>query len=102
METNNLRGRDYLAETDFTREDIETILMVAEELKNDRANGILHDHVLRSKTLFMLFYNQSLRTRNSFEVGMTQLGGHAHGSLNPKSPINSTSAAVLLERLFGY
>jgi len=78
METNNLRGRDYLAETDFTREDIETILMVAEELKNDRANGILHDHVLRSKTLFMLFYNQSLRTRNSFEAGMTQLGGHAH------------------------
>ena len=41
----------------------------------DRAIGRLHDDILRAKTLFMLFYNQSLRTRNSFEAGMTQFGG---------------------------
>lgn len=78
MRTTTFRGRDFLAETDFTREDIETILALAEELKLDRAKGKLHDDLLRAKTLFMIFYNQSLRTRNSFEAGMTQLGGHAH------------------------
>lgn len=78
MKTTGLRGRDFLAETDFTREEIETIISVAEDLKRDRAMGKYHDDLLRSKTLFMIFYNQSLRTRNSFEGGMTQLGGHAH------------------------
>jgi N-acetylornithine carbamoyltransferase len=78
MKTKSLQGRDYLAESDFTREEIETILSVAEDLKRERAKGELHDHLLRGKTLFMIFYNQSLRTRNSFEAGMTQLGGHAH------------------------
>lgn len=78
MNTTSFKGRDYLAETDFTREEIETIIDVAFELKRERAMGKYHDHLLRSKTLFMIFYNQSLRTRNSFEAGMTQLGGHAH------------------------
>jgi N-acetylornithine carbamoyltransferase len=78
MQTTTFRGRDFLAETDYTREEIETILSVAEDLKKDRAKGVPHDHILRGKTLFMIFYNQSLRTRNSFEAGMTQLGGHAH------------------------
>lgn len=78
MKTKGLRGRDFLAETDFTKEEIETIISVAEELKRERAMGVYHDDLLRAKTLFMIFYNQSLRTRNSFEGGMTQLGGHAH------------------------
>ena len=78
MKTNTFRGRDFLAETDWTREDIETVLELASDLKMDRAKGKLHDDLLRAKTLFMIFYNQSLRTRNSFEAGMTQMGGHAH------------------------
>ncbi len=78
MKTTSFRGRDFLSETDWSREEIETILALAEELKLDRAKGKYHDDLLRAKTLFMIFYNQSLRTRNSFEAGMTQLGGHAH------------------------
>jgi N-acetylornithine carbamoyltransferase len=78
MKTTGFKGRDFLAETDFTPQEILTILEVAEELKRQQAIGIYHDDLLRAKTLFMLFYNQSLRTRNSFEAGMTQLGGHAH------------------------
>jgi len=78
MKTHSLRGRDFIAETDFSKEEIETILDVAIDLKMDWAKGVSHDDLLRNKTLFMIFYNQSLRTRNSFEAGMTQLGGHAH------------------------
>ena len=78
MKTTGLKGRDYLAETDFSREEIEAILEVAGDFKRERAQGKYHDHLLRAKTLYMIFYNRSLRTRNSFEGAMTQLGGHAH------------------------
>jgi ornithine carbamoyltransferase len=78
MKTESFIGRDFMTLLDWTKEEVETILDVATELKRDFAMGRYHDDLLRAKTLFMLFYNQSLRTRNSFEAGMTQLGGHAH------------------------
>jgi len=78
MKTETFRGKDFLTLLDWTPEEIETILDVALDLKRRRAIGERHDHLLPAKTLFMIFYNQSLRTRNSFEAGMTQLGGHAH------------------------
>ncbi|HHS96871.1 MAG TPA: ornithine carbamoyltransferase [Chloroflexi bacterium] len=78
MRTDSFRGRDFITLLDWTKEEVETILDVALDLKRRFALGEPHDHILRAKTLFMIFYNQSLRTRNSFEAGMTQLGGHAH------------------------
>ena len=78
MTTKGFKGRNFIKETDFSPQEIRRILEVAEELKLQRDMGIYHDDLLRAKTLFMLFYNTSLRTRNSFEAGMTQLGGHAH------------------------
>ncbi len=78
MKTESFRGRDFITLLDWSKEEVETILDVALDLKRRYAMGELHDHILRAKTLFMIFYNQSLRTRNSFEAGMTQLGGHAH------------------------
>ncbi len=77
MITKSLAGRDFLTGLDFTKEELETILDLAFRLKSEVAVGRPHD-LLKSKTLFMMFYNRSLRTRNSFEVGMTQLGGHAN------------------------
>jgi len=78
MRTDCFRGKDFLTLRDWDKEQVETLLEIAFDLKRRFALGEPHDHLLRAKTLFMIFYNQSLRTRNSFEAGMTQLGGHAH------------------------
>jgi len=72
----HLRGRDMINTQDWTREEIETALDVAFDLKRQRAIGIPHP-ILRDKVLAMLFFFSSTRTRASFEAGMAQLGGHA-------------------------
>ena len=77
MKTDSLRGRDFLTTADFSREEIQTIIDVALDLKMRFAVREPH-RLLQDMTLFMIFYGMSLRTRNSFEAGMTQLGGHAH------------------------
>ncbi len=72
----NLRGRDLIGTQDWTKEELETALEVAAELKRDRALGRPHPY-LRDRVLAMLFFFSSTRTRASFEAGMAQLGGHA-------------------------
>lgn len=72
----NLRGRDLISLQEWTREEIETVLDVATDLKRQRALGQPHPY-LRDKVLAMLFFYSSTRTRASFEAGMAQLGGHA-------------------------
>ena len=71
-----LRGRDFIGDLDFSKEEVETVLDVAWDLKRKRALGVSHAY-LRDKTLAMLFFFSSTRTRSSFEAGMAQLGGHA-------------------------
>jgi len=72
----NLRGRDLISLQEWTKEEIDTILDVAFQLKRERALGIPHP-LLRDRVLAMLFFFSSTRTRASFEAGMAQLGGHA-------------------------
>jgi len=72
----NLRGRDLIGDLDFTKEEVETVLEVAWDLKRKRALGEPYP-LLRDKVLGMLFFFSSTRTRCSFEAGMAQLGGHA-------------------------
>jgi ornithine carbamoyltransferase len=71
-----LRGRDLISLQEWTREEIDTVLEVALQLKRERALGIAHP-LLRDRVLAMLFFFSSTRTRASFEAGMAQLGGHA-------------------------
>ncbi len=72
----DLRGRDLITTQEWTRDEIDTLLDVAYDLKRRRALGEPHA-ILRDKVLAMLFFFTSTRTRTSFEAGMAQLGGHA-------------------------
>ena len=72
-----LRGRDLITLADWSVQEIRTVLDVALDMKRRYALG-QYEELLKHKTLFMLFFEQSTRTRNSLEAGMTQLGGHAH------------------------
>ncbi len=61
---------------DLTKEEIVEILDLADKLKYEKKNGIEH-HLLKGKTLGMIFQKSSTRTRVSFEVGIFDLGGTA-------------------------
>ncbi len=61
---------------DLSENEIIEILNTADQLKYEKKNGIRH-HILKGKTLGMIFEKSSTRTRVSFEVGMYDLGGTA-------------------------
>ena len=70
-------GRDWITTQEWTSREIDVMLDVAADLKR-RFKGRLPHRYLADKTIFLMFFDKSTRTRNSFEAGMTQLGGHAH------------------------
>lgn len=69
-----IRGRHFLSIDDYSKDELQHILKLAAKLKSERKANIDH-RTLRGKTLAMLFLQPSNRTRVSFEVGMSQLGG---------------------------
>ena len=75
--TDELRGRHFITLQDWSREEIDLLLRVSGDLKRKFAAGRETEY-LRHRTIFLMFFGQSTRTRNSMEAGITQLGGHAH------------------------
>lgn len=67
--------KDLISLHDLTAEEVKNLLELGIKLKKEQKNGVEH-HLLKGKTLGMIFTKSSTRTRVSFEVGMTQLGGY--------------------------
>lgn len=72
-----LKGRDFVTLRDWSKEDLETVLQAAFDLKAKLARGEPHS-LLAGKNIGILFSSPSTRTRVSFEVGISQLGGVSH------------------------
>jgi ornithine carbamoyltransferase len=100
--TKPLRGRSFLCTRDWSDREIELLLATAGDLKRKFYRDEPHA-LLRDRTLFMLFFEQSTRTRNAFEAGMTQLGGHAHdltpGKLQLSHGETARDTAMVLGRM---
>lgn len=69
-----LRGRDFLTDQDYTQEELLALLDLAAAIKDLWRQGV-PTPLLRGKHLALLFEEPSTRTRMSFEVGMSDLGG---------------------------
>ena len=65
--------RDFLAIPDLSRAELHALVALAERMRT----GAYDRKPLAGKSLAMIFMKASTRTRVSFEVGASQLGGHA-------------------------
>jgi ornithine carbamoyltransferase len=95
-----LHGRDLIGDLDFSKEEVETVLDVAFDLKRKRALNEPHAY-LRDKVLAMLFFFSSTRTRGSFEAGMAQLGGHGAFIDSDTTQISHGDTAKEIGEIFG-
>jgi len=76
MKSPKLHKKNILRVTDLSKEEMYSLFDFTEQLKKAQKSGE-ETHLLRNKTLAMIFEKNSTRTRVSFEVGMYQLGGSA-------------------------
>ncbi len=83
MAKSKLYGKDLISTLDWPKEDLDLVLTLAREMRRKRYEEPFTE-LLKRRTFLMFFYNPSVRTRQSFEAAMTELGGHAQ-FLEPKS-----------------
>ena len=70
------KGKHFITLEEWTKPDIDTLLEVSKDLKHKFKHNEPTPYLLY-KTAFLMFFEQSTRTRNSMESGLAQLGGHA-------------------------
>ena len=71
------KGKHFITLEDWSKDEIDKLLEVSLQLKDDFYNNRPTKY-LEDKTAFLMFFEQSTRTRNSMEAGLAQLGGHAN------------------------
>ena len=72
-----MKNKHFLSIADLSAKQIQTVLDLGQKMKHELKDKEVNQSLLAKKTLVMIFEKPSLRTRLSFEIGMTQLGGHA-------------------------
>ena len=72
----HLKGRSFTRVAGWSRDELQTLLDLAEELKAERAHRP-ELPVLRGRTIGLIFRKPSTRTRVAFEVGIAELGGRS-------------------------
>jgi ornithine carbamoyltransferase len=97
-----LKGKHFLTCEDWSKEELEVVFDKSFKLK-EKFHKEEPTRFLQDKTLFMIFFEQSTRTRNSMEAGMTQLGGHAHDLTSDKMQLShgesAKDTAIILSRM---
>ena len=92
----NLKGRHFLKLLDFTAAEMADLLELSATLKSNKKAGV-RTRSLDGKSIALIFEKPSTRTRISFEVGVTELGGTAlvlHGK--PVISVPIFSAVVIM------
>lgn len=72
-----LKGKHFITLRDWSNNQIDMLLDVAADLKRNHYMDVTTNY-LPNKTIFLMFFEESTRTRNSMEAGIAQLGGHAN------------------------
>ncbi|NTU73046.1 ornithine carbamoyltransferase [Candidatus Roizmanbacteria bacterium] len=102
----------FISITDLNPLQIRSVLDLSEELKRELSADGANRELLKGRTMLMFFEKPSLRTRISFEIGMTQLGGHAiyltpadvglgsRERISDVARVSSSMADILMARVF--
>lgn len=99
-----LFGKDFISEQDWTKEELETAMEVAFDLKKKFLMKEPTPYLLH-QTLYLLFFFSSTRTRTSFEAAMDHLGGNAHDLPSDKLQIAHGDTAKEIGKIlssYGY
>jgi ornithine carbamoyltransferase len=107
-----MKPKHFLSITDVSEKEFLNILNLAVTLKQELKMTGANKPLLSGKTLAMIFEKPSLRTRLSFEIGLTQLGGHAvylapadiglgvREEISDVSQVTSSMSDIIMARVF--
>ncbi len=104
MDLTSLKGKHFITTQDWSKAELDHALAQSFEFKELKKRNVITDW-LTNQTLFMMFFEQSTRTRNSMGCGITQLGGNSHDLTPDKMQLShgesAKDTAIVLSRM-GY